>query len=305
MNSSPLVSIVVTTKNEEKNIQTCLESIQGQTYQNIEIIVVDNFSADRTQEIARQYTGKVFSKGPERSAQRNYGMIDIAQGEYVMFVDADMILSPGLIGACVRRMQAGDCLALHIHEIVLGVSFFSKVRRFERTFYDGTAVDGARFFLKRAFVQVGGFDVELFNEGSGEDWDIDKLIKRIGAIMLLDESLVDDQPWGPDLFGFIDSRGVTPSRRKPTIYHNETDFVLSNYLKKKSYYAKGFDGYIAKWGQSDPDIRKQFGLWYRYFGVFLENGKWSKLFAHPLLSMGMYSLRFLVGAVYILRKQKV
>jgi len=303
MNSSPLVSIVVTTKNEEKNIQTCLESIQGQTYQNIEIIVVDNFSADRTQEIARQYTGKVFSKGPERSAQRNYGMIDIAQGEYVMFVDADMILSPGLIGACVRRMQAGDCLALHIHEIVLGVSFFSKVRRFERTFYDGTAVDGARFFLKRAFVQVGGFDVELFNEGSGEDWDIDKLIKRIGSIMLLDERLVDDQPWAPDLFGFIDSRGVTPSRRELLIYHNETDFVLSNYLKKKAYYAKGFDGYIAKWGQSDPDIRKQFGLWYRYFGVFLENGKWSKLFAHPLLSMGMYLLRFLVGMVYIFRKR--
>jgi glycosyltransferase involved in cell wall biosynthesis len=304
VNSPLLVSIVITTKNEEKNIQTCLESIQGQAYRNIEIIVVDNFSTDRTQEIARQYTGKVFSKGPERSSQRNYGMIDIAQGEYVMFVDADMILAPGLIGACVRRMQAGGCLALHIREIVLGVSFLSKVRRFERAFYDGTAVDGARFFLKQAFVQVGGFDAELFKAGSGEDWDIDKLIKRIGTIILLDESLPDDQSWTPDLFGFINSRGVAPSRREPLIYHNEADFVLSNYLKKKAYYAKGFDAYIAKWGQSDPDIRKQFGLWYRYFGVFLENGKWSKLLAHPLLSMGMYVLRFLVGVVYVLRKQQ-
>lgn len=304
MNSSPLVSIVITTKNEEKNIQTCLESIQGQTYRNIEIIVVDNFSTDRTQEIARQYTGKVFSKGPERSAQRNYGMIDIAQGEYVMFVDADMILVPGLIGACVRRMQAGDCLALHICEVVLGVSFLSKVRRFERTFYDGTAVDGARFFLKRAFVQVGGFDAELFKEGGGEDWDIDKLIKRIGTIVLLDGSLDADQPWTLALLEFIKSRGVIPSWQEPLIYHNEADFVLSLYLKKKAYYAKSFDGYIAKWGRNDPDIRKQFGLWYRYFGVFLENGKWSKLLAHPLLSMGMYSLRFLVGVLYILRKRQ-
>jgi glycosyltransferase involved in cell wall biosynthesis len=304
VNSSPLISIVITTKNEEKNIQACLESIQGQTYRNIEIIVVDNFSTDRTQEIARQYTSKLFSKGPERSAQRNYGMIDIAQGEYVMFVDADMILAPGLIGACVRRIQAGDCLALHIREIVLGVNFLSKVRRFERTFYDGTAVDGARFFLKRAFVQVGGFDAELFKEGSGEDWDIDKLIKRIGTITLLNESLADDQSWAPDLFEFINSRGVAPSRREALIYHNEADFVLSNYLKKKAYYAKGFDGYIAKWGRNDPDICKQFGLWYRYFGVFLENGKWLKLLAHPLLSIGMYLLRVLVGTVFILRKRR-
>nr|MDA8161785.1 glycosyltransferase [Desulfobacteraceae bacterium] len=239
----------------------------------------------------------------ERSSQRNYGMIGIAQGEYVMFVDADMILSPGLIEACVRRMQAGDCLALHIREIVLGVNFWSKVRRFERTFYDGTVVDGARFFLRRAFVQVGGFDADLFKEGSGEDWDIDKLIKRIGTIALLNENLSSDQPWVPDLFEFIKSRGVIPSLREPLIYHNEADFVLSNYLKKKAYYVKGFDGYIAKWGRNDPDIRRQFGLWYRYFGVFMENGKWSKLLAHPLLSMGMYLLRFLVGAVFILRRR--
>ena len=302
MNNSPKVSIVITTKNEEKNIRTCLESIQGQTYQNIETIVVDNFSNDRTQEIARQYTEKVFSKGPERSAQRNFGMIDIAGGKFVMFVDADMILAPGLIEACVRRMQTGDYLALHIREIVLGVNFWSKVRRFERAFYEGTAVDGARFFLKQAFVQVGGFDAELFQEGSGEDWDIDNLIKRIGAIALLDERLADDQVWSPALLEFINSRGVVASPREPLIYHNEADFLISRYLKKKAYYAKGLDGYIAKWGQNDPDIRKQLGLWYRYFGVFLEDGKWKRLLSHPRLSLGMYALRFLVGIVFLLRK---
>lgn len=298
-----LVSVVVTTRNEEKNVENCLKSIRAQTYQHIEAIVVDNSSTDRTREFASRYADQVAVKGPERSAQRNYGMIDLAQGEYVMFVDADMILSPGLIEACVRHMQAGECLALHIREIVLGVNYWSKVRRFERTFYDGTVIDGARFFRKRAFVRVGGFDEKLFKEGSGEDWDIDKLIKRIGTIDLLDTSLVADQSWSPDLIEFIRCRGVSPSLREPFIYHNEADFDLFRYLKKKAYYAKGFDGYIAKWGRNDPDIRKQFGVWYRYFVVFLENGKWSILFAHPLLSMGMYSLRFLVGAVFILRKR--
>lgn len=302
--TQPLVSIVITTKNEEKNIGTCLQSICNQTYKNIEIIVVDNFSTDHTQEISKKFTNKVFSKGPERSAQRNYGMVDAAQGEYVMYIDADMILSPNLIEACVNRIKAGDCHALHIRETVLGANFWSKVRRFERTFYDGTVVDGARFFLRSAFVQVGGFDSELFKVGSGEDWDIDKLIKQNGKISLLNESLPVKQVWLPELFEFVKCRGILPLGKDPMIYHNEAEFELFKYLRKKSYYAKGFDGYIDKWGKNDPDIRKQFGLAYRYFGVFLENGKWKKLTAHPLLSLGMYLLRFMVGLVFVLRSTK-
>lgn len=95
---NPLVSVVITTKNEERNIESCIKSILEQSYQNIEIIVVDNYSTDKTKEMALKYTDKVYDKGPERSAQRNYGMIDKSNGEYVMFVDADMILSPDLNG---------------------------------------------------------------------------------------------------------------------------------------------------------------------------------------------------------------
>lgn len=303
MHNNPLVSIVITTKNEEKNILTCHESIKSQSYTNIEIIVVDNFSIDRTQEISKRYTEKVFSKGPERSAQRNFGMIDQAAGKYVMFVDADMILAPNLIEACVQRMQRGDCHALHIREIVLGVNFWSKVRRFERTFYDGTVVDGARFFLKGAFVEAGGFDEELFKVGSGEDWDIDKLIKLNGTIALLDGGLLQEQKWDPALFRFLRARGVEPSLDKVLIYHNEADFELFKYLKKKSYYASGFDGYIEKWGKNDPDIQKQFGILYRYFWVFVEKKKYIKLISHPLLSMGMYILRLMVGMVFIMRSK--
>ena len=44
----PLVSIIVTTKNEENNIVHCLKSIRSQNYPRIEVIVVDNASADNT-----------------------------------------------------------------------------------------------------------------------------------------------------------------------------------------------------------------------------------------------------------------
>ena len=145
----PLVSITITTKNEEKNIGNCLKSIKLQTYPNIEIIVVDNNSPDKTKQIAKRYTKKVFNKGPERSAQRNYGMISKSKGKYVMFLDADMILSPSLIESCVKVIENGKFFALHIPEVVLGDKYFSKVRRFERSFYDGTSIDGARFFAKK------------------------------------------------------------------------------------------------------------------------------------------------------------
>ncbi|MBU4481653.1 glycosyltransferase [Patescibacteria group bacterium] len=53
----PLVSVVITTKSEEKNIENCLKSILNQTYprDKIEIIVVDNNSSDRTKEIVQTF----------------------------------------------------------------------------------------------------------------------------------------------------------------------------------------------------------------------------------------------------------
>jgi len=63
-----LVSVIVPTKNSADTIETCLKSIKNQTYPDIEIIVVDNYSEDRTADIAREY-GKVLLKSSERSKE--------------------------------------------------------------------------------------------------------------------------------------------------------------------------------------------------------------------------------------------
>ena len=295
----PLVSITITTRNEAGNIENCLKSIKAQTYPvgRLETIVVDNASTDETKAIAARYTDKVFDKGPERSAQRNFGMLQKSAGELVMFLDADMIMAPGLVEACVRAMADPAVLALHIPEIVLGTRYFSRVRRFERGFYDGTVIDGARFFRKEAFARVGGFDETM---SGPEDWDIDKKIKTLGRIALLPAA--GELPQGWPMREFILARGVGPDGLAAVVYHNEAEFDVLKYLSKKSYYARSFDGYISKWGAGDADIRRQFGLWYRYFGVFLENGKWKTLLAHPLRCAGMYFLRFAVGVAFLRSK---
>jgi len=303
MNTNPLVSVVITTKNEERKIETCVKSILLQTYpkEKIEIILVDNNSTDKTKEIANKYTHKVYDKGPERSAQRNYGLLEKSSGVYLLYLDADMILSPSVIEQSVKTfINNGDIVALHIGEVVLGKKYFSKVRRFERGFYDGTVIDGARFFKKEALQKVNGFDENMTGP---EDWDLDKKLKQIGKISLLDfkENIGENNNW--ILADFIKTTGVDYTKYGSVIFHDESEFDLRKYLFKKSYYAQSFHAYTTKWGLNDSDIIKQLGVYYRFCGVFIEDGKWKKVIKSPMLAIGMFSLRFLVGIVYLFNKK--
>ena len=145
------VSVVVTTKNEEKNIESCLNSIKRQSHypkDRIEIIVVDNNSKDRTVEVAKTFTDKVYNKGPERSIQRNLG-IEEATGKYILCLDADMILSENVIKECVTKCENEDNIALYIPEKIIGRGFWIKVRDFERGFYNATCIDCVRFFRRK------------------------------------------------------------------------------------------------------------------------------------------------------------
>src|SRR5580704_17133127 len=109
MSRLPLVSIIVTTYNNHNTLRACLSSIRDQDYGPIELIVVDNSSTDDTVRIAEEYTEHVYNKGPERSAQRNFG-VSRAQGEYVCVIDSDMELSEHVIGACVRNVQTDSAV---------------------------------------------------------------------------------------------------------------------------------------------------------------------------------------------------
>lgn len=87
------ISVVVLTKNEEKNISRCLESVAGWAD---EIVLVDDASADRTVEIAKRYTDKVFIRGMDvEGRQRNWAYAQ-AKNIWVLSLDADEIVTPEL-----------------------------------------------------------------------------------------------------------------------------------------------------------------------------------------------------------------
>src|SRR3989338_6898640 len=172
------VSVIITTKNTQAYIGDCLESIKKQDYPlgTTETIVVDNNSTDRTAFIARQYTDKVYNFGPERSAQRNFG-VKQASGKYVLYLDADMVLSNNVLSECFRKGENEGYIALYIPERILGKGFWMKVRDFERSFYNATCIDAVRFVRRDIFQGISGFDENLTGP---EDWDLDRRIKHLG-----------------------------------------------------------------------------------------------------------------------------
>ena len=94
---SDLISIIVAVYNEEKYLERCLDSIIGQSYRDLEILVVDDGSTDRSPGICDRYAQRdarirvfhIHRKG--LSAARNVGL-DHAGGAYIGFVDADAVL---------------------------------------------------------------------------------------------------------------------------------------------------------------------------------------------------------------------
>lgn len=173
----PLVSVIVPARNSAPFLELCLQSIKRQTYGNIEIIVVDRDSADRTKEIARGYTNKVFNKGPERSAQVNFGVTK-ADGEYVYKVDSDFVLDPNVVAECVEEAGKGfDAIVVHNTPDVR-ISWIAKIRKFEVDMYKYDLThSSARFIRKDVYQSIGGFNENIT---AGEDYDFQNKLNRSG-----------------------------------------------------------------------------------------------------------------------------
>lgn len=211
MKRSSLVSIIIPTKNEQENVARCLKSCLFQTYKKIEIIVVDNFSQDKTVELAKKFTKNVYQRGPERSSQRNYGA-KVSRGQYLLFVDCDMELDPNLVRDCLAQKTASVAIA----EKIPHSNFRFRCRDFEKSLYAGdNTIEAPRFFEKSTFLRVGGYDSALY---AAEDWDLAKRLK---------------------------AADVLPSRSKYFLVHHENLSPIS-LIRKKFYYGQNLTYFRQK-----------------------------------------------------------
>lgn len=262
------ISVIITTKNSAKTLEALLKSIKNQTYKNFEVILVDNNSTDETKIVAKKYTELVFDKGPERSAQRNFGAKK-AKGEYLLFLDSDMELSKNILSECIAKITKFG--GLIIPEYSFGEGFWSKCKALERSFYLGNSdIEAARFYKKAVFDDVKGFDTSVTGP---EDWDLSQRVQEKFGI------------------GRINSK----------IAHNEGKLSLSYTLSKKYYYGKSFKKYM----NSHKSFSSSQISVVRRFSIFFSSPK--ILFKHPLVGIGMIymkSMEYLFGfAGYIVGKR--
>jgi len=255
-----MVSIIITTRNEESNIHACLKSLQEQTDKHSEIIVVDNGSTDKTKAVAKQFGASVFDKGPERSSQRNFGASK-ASGQYLLFLDADMIITPTVIEDCISEVKKNKSLkALVIPEKSIGSGFWAKCKALERSFYEGIDwIEAARFYNKDIFITMSGYDERLTGP---EDFDLPQRLKA---------------KFGNAAVGRISSY----------ILHNEGNLSLTKTIRKKFYYGKKMAEYLKK-SENRHVGAKQGNLFARYALFFSLP---SRLFADPIVGLGMLLMK--------------
>ncbi len=252
--------MVIPTRNSENTVDTCLASIKEQDYPSIEIIVVDNHSDDSTVSIARRYTDNVFSAGPERSAQRNFGA-ERASGEYILFPDSDMVLTPRVVSSCVELAERdSSVLAVVVPEESFGVGFWSRCRRLERLFYKGIDwLEAARFFKRATFMDMGGYDLQ--NTGT-EDFDLPQRIKA--------------------------SHGQgSVARTTELVMHDEQRRSLLGACRTNYYYGHGLDAYRSVEANRE-NFQKQYNIFKRY-RLFFSNPR--MLFEDPLLGIGVLFMK--------------
>lgn len=95
----PLISVIVPVYNAQRYVRACLNSLIGQTYQNLEILLINDGSTDESGEILEEYAKKdarircIHQSNGGVSAARNRGL-DEATGEWISFIDSDDWLEP-------------------------------------------------------------------------------------------------------------------------------------------------------------------------------------------------------------------
>ena len=106
-----LVSVIIPTLNEERSLPITLSSLDSQTYDNMEVLVVDSNSKDRTQTIAREHNAKVVVYPGKPMGARWKGFVE-SRGSFILLLDGDQVLYPDTIERAVRAMPGRDMLVL-------------------------------------------------------------------------------------------------------------------------------------------------------------------------------------------------
>ena len=227
-----LVSLIIPAFNEEDYLSNCLKSIKNQTYRNIELIVVDNLSTDKTKEVAKDFGAEIITaKEKNLSIVRNKG-VEAAKGEILLFIDADCILENRFVEKMVRKLLNSDKAAFShggicCYDSIIHNFLWIFNRWFKPYFY--TSGRNGACLWKKTFLEIGGYNKNLNPiEGYREDLDLGiRILKRFGfssvkycPTVLIGSSARREKVFGYQFwrFPYAWERGIRGVRGKKIVY---------------------------------------------------------------------------------------
>ena len=171
--SEPLISIVMPVYNRQKYIQRAIESVQNQTYQNWQLVVVDDGSTDLSKSMLEKYSAssakiKVLYQSHKRlPAARNNG-IKNSRGDFITFLDSDDEYSSKHIEQRVNYFKKNNTIDfIHGGVKIIGYEYVPDKNDPRKLIHLSECTIGATFFGKRkVFTSLSGFKDIRYSEDS-------------------------------------------------------------------------------------------------------------------------------------------
>jgi glycosyltransferase involved in cell wall biosynthesis len=199
--NSPLVSVIIPVFNGEETICRAIDSVFAQSYQEWEVIVVDDGSTDSTKELLRKYGSKIRlveqANGGVASA-RNHG-VGLARGEYIAFLDHDDFWISEKLAIQIEILNSHPSIGLTFGnlEVVnkrgekLGFTMLPSYMRYAPSWEDilltGSIVQVSTVLARRGLIlKIGGFDADLFTSHGYEDRDFSLRLRELADFNYLD-----------------------------------------------------------------------------------------------------------------------
>ncbi|OGM08897.1 hypothetical protein A2159_02760, partial [Candidatus Woesebacteria bacterium RBG_13_34_9] len=200
---APTISVIIPTYNRALTIKRAIDSVLNQTYQDFEIIVIDDRSTDNTEEVVKIFNDEKLKyirheKNKGGSAARNTG-IKVAKGEYIAFLDSDDEWHPEKLQKQLNLFNNLDKEFGVIYCGFQGVNEFGKVFKYvipkhrgyiTLKLIEGNCVGTLSIILaKLSYINsINGFDEDL---DSCQDWDLYIRLSKICKFDFVPEVLVN------------------------------------------------------------------------------------------------------------------
>ena len=195
--SLPLVSVIIPVFNAEQYIEATLDSVFAQTYSNLQVIVVDDGSTDRSRELLTKFADKIqliAINNSGVSVARNLA-VKHAKGEWLAFIDADDIWLPNKLEVQLSRL--GACKWSHTNSFYIGSHYQGTETRsdftpqfagkvFDKLVLENFITTSTVLIHRSVYQEVGGFDESL---ASLEDWQLWLNIAKTYPVAYVSEPL--------------------------------------------------------------------------------------------------------------------